>query len=116
MMSPVCDTRMRFRGALQIDVPVGVDISDEHLALRMQRLEQFLSTSAYWTLGYNRVPLPGVMLGIFGAAGALNLDSLVWRSLPLTPRDAGVFRWWATAGLPGLFLTLLGRIAMLILR
>jgi hypothetical protein len=69
-------------------------------------LTQFLVTNLYWTLGYNRVPLPGVMLGIFGAAGALNLDSLVWRSLPLTPRDAGVFRWWATAGLPGLFLTL----------
>jgi hypothetical protein len=69
-------------------------------------LTQFLMTSVYWTFGYERVPLPGVMLGILGVAGALNLDSLVWRSLPLTTRDAGVFRWWATAGLPGLFLTL----------
>jgi hypothetical protein len=69
-------------------------------------LTQFLMTSVYWTFGYERVPLPGVMLGILGAAGALNFDSLVWRSLPLTTRDVGVFRWWATAALPGLFLTL----------
>lgn len=69
-------------------------------------LTQFLMTSVYWTFGYERVPLPGAMLGILGAAGALDLDSLAWRSLPLTTRDVGVFRWWATAGLPGLVLTL----------
>jgi hypothetical protein len=72
---------------------------------------QFMMTGFYWAEGYDRVPAAGVLLGIWGAVAALNTHSLVWRSLPLTPRDAGVFRWWAMAGAPGFFLTLLTLIA-----
>jgi hypothetical protein len=68
---------------------------------------QFMMTGVYWWRGYDRVPAAGVLLGIWGAVAALNTHSLVWRSLPLTSRDAGVFRWWAMAGAPGIFLTLL---------
>jgi hypothetical protein len=74
-------------------------------------LLQFMMTGVYWWRGYDRVPAAGVLLGIWGAVAALNTHSLVWRSLPLTSRDAGVFRWWAVAGAPGIFLTLLTLIA-----
>ena len=72
---------------------------------------QFMMTGVYWWRGYDRVAAAGVLLGVWGAVAALNTDSLVWRSLPLTSRDAGVFRWWAMAGAPGIFLTLLTLIA-----
>jgi len=72
---------------------------------------QFMMTGFYWAEAYDRVPAAGVLLGIWGAVAALNTHSLVWRSLPLTSRDAGVFRWWAMAGAPGIFLTLLTLIA-----
>jgi hypothetical protein len=74
-------------------------------------LLQFMMTGVYWWRGYDRVPAAGVLLGIWGAVAALNTHSLAWRSLPLTSRDAGVFRWWAMAGAPGIFLTLLTLIA-----
>jgi hypothetical protein len=74
-------------------------------------LIQFLMTSVYWVRGYDRAPATGVLLGIWGAVAALNHRSLVWRSLPLTSQDASVFRWWATAGAPGIFLTLVTCIA-----
>ena len=74
-------------------------------------LLQFMMAGVYWWRGYDRVPAAGVLLGIWGAVAALNTHSLVWRSLPLTPRDAGVFRWWAMAGAPGIFLTLLTLVA-----
>ena len=72
---------------------------------------QFLMLSAFWAAKYDRVPVVGVLLGFWAAIAAVNIHSLVWRSLPLTSRDAGVFRWWAMAGVPGIFLTLLTLIA-----
>jgi len=74
-------------------------------------LLQFLMTGIYWLRGYDRVPATGVILGIWGAVAALNHRSLIWRSLPLTSQDASVFRWWATAGAPGIFISLLTCIA-----
>jgi hypothetical protein len=74
-------------------------------------LLQFLMTGFYWMRGYDRTPAVGVLLGIWGAVAALNHRSLVWRSLPLTPQDASVFRWWAAAGAPGIFLTLVTGVA-----
>jgi hypothetical protein len=74
-------------------------------------LLQFLMTGLNWVRGYDRAPAAGVMLGIWGAAAALNANSLVWRSLPIAAKDASVFRWWATAGAPGICLTLLIGIA-----
>jgi hypothetical protein len=74
-------------------------------------LLQFIMTGVYWWRGYDRVPAAGVLLGLWGAVAALNTHSLVWRSLPLTSRDASLFRWWAMAGAPGIFLTLLTLIA-----
>jgi hypothetical protein len=68
---------------------------------------QFLMTEFYWAKRYDRVPAVGVILGVWGAAAALNHRSLVWRSLPLNSRDAGLFRWWAIAGVPGIYLVLL---------
>jgi hypothetical protein len=41
----------------------------------------------------------------------VNRHSLVWRSLPLTDRDAGPFRWWAIAGVPGIYSTVVTLIA-----
>ena len=70
-------------------------------------LAQFLLTGVYWQRGWGRAPIAGMALGLWGAVAALNANSLVWRSLPLTSRDAGVFRWWAMVGAPGLFLTFL---------
>jgi hypothetical protein len=72
---------------------------------------QFMMAGVYWWRGYDRVPAAGVLLGIWGAVAALNTHSLVWRSLPLTSRDASLYRWWAMAGAPGIFLTLLTLIA-----
>jgi hypothetical protein len=72
---------------------------------------QFFATSIYWTSKYDRMPMPGVMLGIWGAIAAVNNQSLVWRSLPLTAREASLFRWCAIAGIPGIYLTLLTLIA-----
>ena len=74
-------------------------------------LVQFVMAGVYWWRGYDRVPAAGVLLGLWGAVAALNTRSLVWRSLPLTSRDASLFRWWAMAGAPGIFLTLLTLIA-----
>ena len=74
-------------------------------------LLQFMMAGVYWWRGYDRVPEAGVLLGLWGAVAALNTHSLVWRSLPLTSRDASLFRWWAMAGAPGIFLTLLTLIA-----
>jgi hypothetical protein len=68
---------------------------------------QLLLVSAFWAAKYDRVPGVGVLLGIWGAAAAVNKQSLVWRSLPLGARDASLFRWWAIAGVPGICLTLL---------
>jgi hypothetical protein len=74
-------------------------------------LLQFMMAGVYWWRGYDRMPAAGVLLGLWGAVAALNTHSLVWRSLPLTSRDASLFRWWAMAGAPGIFLTLLTLIA-----
>ena len=74
-------------------------------------LLQFIMAGLYWWRGYDRVPAAGVLLGLWGAMTALNTHSLVWRSLPLTSRDASLFRWWTMAGVPGIFLTFLTLIA-----
>jgi hypothetical protein len=74
-------------------------------------LLQFLMTEFFWALRYDRMPAAGILLGIWGAVAALNQRSLTWRSLPLNSRDAGLFRWWAIAGVPGIFLTLVTGIA-----
>ena len=66
---------------------------------------QYLLTEWYWVHGVTRVTVPLALLGMWGIAAALNAYSLVWRSLPLGARDASVFRWWAIAGVPGIFFT-----------
>jgi hypothetical protein len=68
---------------------------------------QFCSTGVYWLRGFGRMPVIGLALGIWGAAAALNANSLVWRSLPIAAKDASAFRWWAVAGAPGIYVTLL---------
>jgi hypothetical protein len=68
---------------------------------------QFSFTGVYWLRGFSRMPTIGTALGIAGAAAALNANSLVWRSLPIVAKDASVYRWWAMAGAPGIYLTLL---------
>ena len=70
-------------------------------------LAQFLLTGVFWLRGFERMPIAGMALALWGAAAALNANSLVWRSLPITPQDASVYRWWAMAGAPGIYLTLL---------
>lgn len=70
-------------------------------------LLQFCLTGFYWLRGWGRMPIAALELGLWGAAAALNANSLVWRSLPLAAKDASVFRWWAMAGAPGIYLTLL---------
>ena len=70
-------------------------------------LAQFCLTGVYWLRGWGRMPIGAAALGLWGAAAALNANSLVWRSLPLSSRDASVFRWWAMAGAPGFYVTIL---------
>jgi len=70
-------------------------------------LAQFSLTGVYWLRGWGRMPIAAAALGLWGAAAALNANSLVWRSLPLTSRDASLLRWWAMAGAPGFYVTLL---------
>jgi multisubunit Na+/H+ antiporter MnhG subunit len=70
-------------------------------------LAQFSLTGVSWLRGWGRMPIAAAALGLWGAAAALNANSLVWRSLPLTSRDASLFRWWAMAGAPGFYVTLL---------
>jgi hypothetical protein len=74
---------------------------------------QFMLTGDFWLRGYGRMPIAGMALGLWGAVAALNANSLVWRSLPILAKDAGVFRWWAMAGAPGVYLTLITGIAWL---
>ena len=69
-------------------------------------LLQYIASGTYWAYSYERIPLEGALLGMVGTGGVLNIRSQVWRSLPLTQRDAAIFRWWASAGIPGIFLTL----------
>jgi hypothetical protein len=71
----------------------------------------FILTGFFWAWGYDRVPIVGVLLGMWGAIAAVNRHSLVWRSLPLTYRDASLFRWWGIAGVPGIYLTIVTLIA-----
>lgn len=70
-------------------------------------LLQFSLTGLFWLRGWGRMPIAAMELGLWGAAAALNANSLVWRSLPIAAKDASVFRWWAMAGAPGIYLTLL---------
>ena len=72
---------------------------------------QYLLTGWYWIHGITRVTVPAALLGLWGIAAALNSYSLVWRSLPLSARDASVFRWWAIAGAPGIFFTVIDLIS-----
>lgn len=72
---------------------------------------QFLMTTAFWAFKYDRAPVAVVLLGIWAAIAAVNNRSLVWRSFPLGEADASLFRWWAIAGAPGIYLTLLTLIA-----
>jgi hypothetical protein len=74
-------------------------------------LMQFLLTDFYWREGFSRVSVPAALLGLWGIAAAINGYNLVWRSLPLANRDASIFRWWAIAGAPGIWLTLCDSIA-----
>ena len=68
---------------------------------------QFSLVEDFWLRDYGRMPVAGMALGMWGAAGALNANSLVWRSLPVAAKDASAFRWWAMVGVPGIYLTLL---------
>jgi hypothetical protein len=72
---------------------------------------QFLMTTPFWAFKYDRAPVAVVLLGIWAAMAAVNNRSLVWRSLPLSAADASLFRWWAIAGVPGIYFTLLTLIA-----
>jgi hypothetical protein len=72
---------------------------------------QFIMTGFFWAWGFERAPIVGVLLGMWGAIAAVNRHSLVWRSLPLTHQDTGLFRWWAIAGVPGIYLTVVTLIA-----
>lgn len=72
---------------------------------------QYLLSGWYWMHGITRVTVPAALLGLWGTAAALNAYSLVWRTLPLSPRDASVFRWWAMAGAPGIFFTVIDLIS-----
>ena len=74
-------------------------------------LSQFLLTGDFWLRDYGRMPIAAMALGLWGTVAALNTNSLVWRSLPIRAKDASVFRWWATAGAPGVYLTLLTGVA-----
>ncbi|HEY2463473.1 MAG TPA: hypothetical protein VGI32_05400 [Steroidobacteraceae bacterium] len=69
-------------------------------------LAQFSLTGVYWLHGFGRMSVIGLALAVWGAATALNANSLVWRSLPIAAKDASVFRWWAMAGVPGIYMTL----------
>jgi hypothetical protein len=72
---------------------------------------QFLLTEDFWLRDYGRMPIACMALGLWGAVAALNANSLVWCSLPILATDASVFRWWAVAGAPGLYMTLLTGVA-----
>jgi hypothetical protein len=72
---------------------------------------QFLLTDLYWLKGFARVSVPAALLGLWGFAAAINAYSLVWRSLPISSRDASVFRWWAIAGAPCVWIALCDSIA-----
>ena len=74
-------------------------------------LAQFLVTDFYWKEGFLRVSVPAGLLGLWGIAAAINKYNLVRRSLPLANGDTSIFRWWAIAGAPGLWLTLCDSIA-----
>lgn len=67
----------------------------------------YIMDSAFWALRIGRVPLAGVLLGMWGSAAAFNARSLVWRSLPINFSDIALYRWWAAVGAPGFFLTLI---------
>jgi hypothetical protein len=79
-------------------------------------LAQFEFTGVYWLHGFGRASVIGLVLGLWGAAAALNANSLVWRSLPIRAKDASVFRWWAIAGAPGIYMTLLTGMAWAAIR
>jgi hypothetical protein len=68
---------------------------------------QYLLDTGYWIAGIAREALPLALLGLWGYAASINAQSLVWRSLPLSARDASVFRWWAIVGAPSIFVTAL---------
>src|SRR6185437_11905327 len=68
---------------------------------------QFALTGVFWLHGFGRMSVIGLALGMWGAAAALNANSLVWRSLPIAAKDASMFRWWAMAGTPGIYMSLL---------
>jgi hypothetical protein len=72
---------------------------------------QFLLTEFYWTEATPRVSTPAALLSLWGIAAAINAYSLVWRSLPLNRRDASLFRWWAIAGAPGLWIAVCDSLA-----
>jgi len=72
---------------------------------------QYLLTGEYWLRWPGRMPIAGMALGAWGAIAAFNVNSLVWRSLPIAAKDASVFRWWSMAGAPGIFLTLVTGVA-----
>src|SRR5262249_17715712 len=74
-------------------------------------LAQFLLTQFYWTKGFARVSVPAALLGVWGFAAAIDARSLVWRSLPLTMRDASIYRWWTMAGVPAIWIALCDCIA-----
>ncbi|NNM61936.1 MAG: hypothetical protein HKM03_07175 [Steroidobacteraceae bacterium] len=67
---------------------------------------QLFVISMIWMLHGQHLPLVGLLIGVAGALTAMDPGNLVWRSLPLTARDAAAFRWWTTAGVPGLLSTL----------
>jgi hypothetical protein len=74
-------------------------------------LMQYLLTDLYWKEGIARVSVPAGLLGLWGIGAAINKYNLVSRSLPLSNREASIFRWWTIVAAPGLWLTLCDAIA-----
>jgi hypothetical protein len=65
----------------------------------------YLMSCAYWALRVDRIPPIVIWLGLWGGIAAFNTRSLVWRSLPIAISDIAVYRWWASVGAPGCFIT-----------
>jgi hypothetical protein len=67
----------------------------------------YMMSGGFWALRIDRIPLVGMWLGLWGGIAAFNARSLVWRSLPIAISDIAQYRWWASVGAPGCFITVI---------
>jgi hypothetical protein len=70
-------------------------------------LAAYMMSGGFWALRIDRIPLVGMWLGLWGGIAAFNARSVVWRSLPIAISDIAQYRWWATVGAPGCFITVI---------